>query len=54
MRSNGDYMRGIASRYNSWLHTQRWDDVIGALMGEETGQAGDGEAPVAGARRSAA
>ncbi|MFI5410412.1 glycosyltransferase [Kaistia sp. UC242_56] len=34
MRRNGDYMRGIASRYNSWLHTQRWDPVIGKLMGE--------------------
>ena len=34
MRRNGDYMRGIASRYNSWLHTRRWDAVIGELMGE--------------------
>lgn len=34
MRRNGDYMRGIASRYNSWLHSQRWDGVIGSLMGE--------------------
>ncbi|MCX5577475.1 glycosyltransferase [Kaistia terrae] len=35
MRRNGDYMRGIASRYNSWLHTQRWDGVIGTLMDKE-------------------
>jgi GT2 family glycosyltransferase len=34
MRRNGDYMRGIASRYNSWLHSQRWDGVIGPLMQE--------------------
>ena len=27
-----DYTRGVASQYNSWLHTQRWDDDIAALM----------------------
>lgn len=27
-----DYMRGVASQYNSWLHTQRWEDDIAALM----------------------
>ncbi len=25
-------MRGLASQYNSWLHTQRWDDDITELM----------------------
>ncbi len=25
-------MRGVASQYNSWLHTERWDDDIEALM----------------------
>lgn len=57
MRRNGDYTRGIASRYNSWLHTRRWDPIIGALMGETVTPAGDVEPPVdeaAGRRRSAA
>ena len=27
-----DYMRGVASQYNSWLHTERWEDDIAALM----------------------
>jgi GT2 family glycosyltransferase len=27
-----DYMRGVASQYNSWLHTERWEDDIVALM----------------------
>lgn len=53
MRRNGDYMRGIASRYNSWLHTQRWDAVIGALMGEAGASPEGAETAVAG-RRSAA
>jgi hypothetical protein len=25
-------MRGLASQYNSWLHTRRWDDDITELM----------------------
>jgi GT2 family glycosyltransferase len=28
------YMRGIASEYNGWLHHQRWDATIAALMDE--------------------
>ncbi|WP_051231041.1 glycosyltransferase [Kaistia adipata] len=57
MRRNGDYMRGIASRYNSWLHTRRWDADIAALMGEEAPPVRDPEPPVeeaAGRRRNAA
>lgn len=27
-----DYTRGVASQYNSWLHTQRWEDDIATLM----------------------
>jgi GT2 family glycosyltransferase len=29
---NADYMRGVASQYNSWLHQQRWGDVMHNLM----------------------
>ncbi|WP_247880534.1 glycosyltransferase family 2 protein [Ochrobactrum sp. Q0168] len=32
IRRSADYMRGLASQYNSWLHTQRWDDDITELM----------------------
>ena len=32
IRRSQDYMRGVASQYNSWLHTQRWEDDIAALM----------------------
>ncbi len=32
IRRSADYMRGLASQYNSWLHTQRWDDDIAELM----------------------
>ncbi len=32
IRRSTDYMRGLASQYNSWLHTQRWDDDITELM----------------------
>nr|WP_271898981.1 glycosyltransferase family 2 protein [Phyllobacterium sp. IY22] len=32
IRRSSDYMRGLASQYNSWLHTQRWDDDITELM----------------------
>jgi len=32
MRESADYMRGVASQYNSWLHEQRWADVMGHLM----------------------
>jgi GT2 family glycosyltransferase len=27
-----DYTRGVASQYNAWLHTERWNDDIAALM----------------------
>jgi GT2 family glycosyltransferase len=32
IRRSSDYMRGLASQYNSWLHTQRWDHDISELM----------------------
>lgn len=32
IRRSSDYMRGLASQYNSWLHTQRWNDDISELM----------------------
>ena len=32
IRRSQDYMRGVASQYNSWLHTQRWEDDISGLM----------------------
>lgn len=35
IRRSQDYMRGVASQYNSWLHTQRWDDDIAALMARD-------------------
>jgi GT2 family glycosyltransferase len=57
MRRNGDYTRGIASRYNAWLHTRRWDADIRALMGEmpeEPDREGEPAELMAGLRRSAA
>ncbi|MGO4451699.1 glycosyltransferase family 2 protein [Phyllobacterium sp. TAF24] len=32
IRRSADYMRGLASQYNSWLHTKRWNDDITELM----------------------
>lgn len=32
IRRSNDYMRGVASQYNAWLHTQRWNDDIAELM----------------------
>ncbi|MEP7457553.1 glycosyltransferase family 2 protein [Phyllobacterium sp. SB3] len=32
IRRSSDYMRGLASQYNSWLHTQRWNHDISELM----------------------
>lgn len=32
IRRSQDYMRGVASQYNAWLHTRRWEDDIAALM----------------------
>lgn len=34
-----DYMRGLASQYNSWLHTERWDEDIVELMAPSDEQA---------------
>jgi O-antigen biosynthesis protein len=34
IRQSVDYMRGVASQYNSWLHEQRWADVMGHLMND--------------------
>jgi GT2 family glycosyltransferase len=36
---SGDYMRGVASQHNAWLHTRRWDAQIDALMGAIDGTA---------------
>lgn len=35
IRRSQDYMRGVASQYNSWLHTQRWEEDISALMANQ-------------------
>ncbi|WP_085035443.1 glycosyltransferase family 2 protein [Ensifer aridi] len=32
IRRSQDYMRGVASQYNAWLHTERWNDDIDKLM----------------------
>jgi GT2 family glycosyltransferase len=32
MSQSSDYMRGVASQYNSWLHEQRWDQAMTTLM----------------------
>ncbi|APG93948.1 glycosyltransferase family 2 protein [Sinorhizobium americanum] len=32
IRRSQDYMRGVASQYNAWLHTERWNGVIAELM----------------------
>ncbi|PKA41887.1 glycosyltransferase family 2 protein [Rhizobium sullae] len=38
IRRSQDYMRGVASQYNSWLHTQRWEDDITDLMANQFGR----------------
>ncbi len=38
IRRSQDYMRGVASQYNSWLHTQRWDEAITELMENQFGR----------------
>jgi GT2 family glycosyltransferase len=38
IRRSQDYMRGVASQYNSWLHTQRWEDDISELMANQSGK----------------
>ncbi|TCV66797.1 GT2 family glycosyltransferase [Neorhizobium sp. R1-B] len=45
IRRSQDYMRGVASQYNSWLHTQRWEDDITELMAGQFGK--DNDRPVA-------
>lgn len=35
IRRSQDYTRGVASQYNSWLHTERWNDDIAALMARD-------------------
>lgn len=37
IRRSEDYMRGVASQYNSWLHTERWNDDITELMKTDLG-----------------
>ncbi|MDK1374717.1 MULTISPECIES: glycosyltransferase family 2 protein [unclassified Sinorhizobium] len=50
IRRSQDYMRGVASQYNSWLHTERWNDDIADLMAAGSGNdtiaslSGDAEA----------
>ncbi|MDR6820040.1 GT2 family glycosyltransferase [Neorhizobium sp. 2083] len=41
IRRSQDYMRGVASQYNSWLHTQRWEDDITELMANQFGRDSD-------------
>lgn len=45
-RSN-DYMRGVASQYNAWLHTQRWNDDIAKLMAASAADSAGGLAHAA-------
>lgn len=52
IRRSQDYMRGVASQYNSWLHTQRWEDDISDLMANQTGK--DPDRATAATERSAA
>lgn len=33
---SNDYMQGVASQYNSWLHEQRWGDAMTELMARST------------------
>ncbi len=35
IQHNADYMRGVAARYNAWLHAGRWNDAMSGLMGED-------------------
>ncbi|MCZ4089244.1 glycosyltransferase family 2 protein [Sinorhizobium psoraleae] len=56
IRRSQDYMRGVASQYNAWLHTERWDADIYELMADYLGGAGETVAPfsVEATARSAA
>ncbi|MBB4187605.1 GT2 family glycosyltransferase [Sinorhizobium terangae] len=40
IRRSQDYMRGVASQYNSWLHSERWNDDIADLMAAGSGSEG--------------
>jgi len=51
IRRSQDYMRGVASQYNSWLHTQRWDDEITELMANQFGKDPDQPAAAGGRTR---
>ncbi len=51
IRRSQDYMRGVASQYNSWLHTQHWDDDITELMGTQFGRSADHPATAVGHTR---
>jgi GT2 family glycosyltransferase len=48
IRRSEDYMRGVASQYNSWLHTQRWEDDITELMAIQFGKDPDRHAATGG------
>ncbi|MBC2885237.1 glycosyltransferase family 2 protein [Ochrobactrum sp. CM-21-5] len=57
IRRSTDYMRGLASQYNSWLHTQRWNEDITELMAPKHDDRPTERAPnviVAKSERSAA
>lgn len=41
IRRSQDYMRGVASQYNAWLHGQRWNDDIAELMTSYVGDQAD-------------
>ncbi|NTS33467.1 glycosyltransferase [Phyllobacterium sp. BT25] len=41
IRRSPDYMRGLASQYNSWLHTKRWNKDITELMTTYVDEAAD-------------
>ncbi len=54
IRRSQDYMRGVASQYNSWLHTQRWEDDISELMANQSSKDPHHPAAVGIRERSAA
>lgn len=51
IRHSQDYIRGVASQYNSWLHTQRWEDDITELMANQLGHDPDRAAAAGGSIR---
>ncbi len=50
IRRSQDYMRGVASQYNSWLHTQRWEDDITELMANQLDRDPRSRPPPAGVK----